>query len=294
MRVFQIRASPSLLAVTTRRPSGENSTERTSSRCPRSVTPLSSRTTAPVDRRARVLGRLGRGRPRRGAEERLQLRHPRTHRPIVAARREPVAWKEDRGLDRTVVPREDSPRRARLHLPGPCRAVPARGQHQILVVAEARAPHLVAVQREHRLPVARGGPDARGAVARGDDERSREVVEPDVVGASPGGPSNVRTRRPSPSQTIASPSDAGRRDQLPVGAERGAVHGRRMIENGERETVAAEDGCPALPRDDEAVQPRPGGRVARVVRNAQGNDRLAVGKGARCQRPVAHRQHVLP
>ena len=229
-----MRASPSLLAVTTREPSRDTSTERTSSRCPVSVTsPDGSRrvTSDPstVARGSRV--RRGAGVERSGLERRLQLRHPGAHGAVLARRRESVAGDEHGSSDGLCVPRKDGARTAGLHLPGPGRPVAARRQDRVLVGAEARAADMAAVQRHDRLGVtAAHVPDACGAVAAGRRRARRErglKLTSKMLLFSPG-PRSVRSRcsGPSPDDRVA--VRAGGRDQQPVRAERRAVHARGM------------------------------------------------------------------
>ena len=257
VRAFQIRASPSTLAVTTRPPSRENSTESTSSRWPTSSHSAVEPHDRAVDRRARVARRLGRGRSGRRAQRAAAAGSPTCARSRPPRRRDPVARAGRWRPDRAVVPRKDRPRRAGVHLPRPRGPVPARCQHRVLVVAEAGAAHMVpcsestasrSTRRALPRPVRRRRSTRRQAAG--------ESVEADVVCAALTGPSNVRTR-----PAVALPDDrvavrAGGRDPTAVRAEHGAVHRRRMRRAIASETVAVEHGSHRAARDDEAVRAR--------------------------------------
>ena len=171
VRASQMRASPSLLAVTTRVPSRDTSTESTRP-APVSVTVNST----PLE---------GSRRTRRGRRARIECR-PRSRQsrepaasggcncasqvrtvPSSLAVASPVAGEENGTGDRVLVARR---RRARgapvstFQVAGGL--VAARRQRRVLVRAEARAAHLVPVQRHDRYLSTAAARSRRGRCRR--------------------------------------------------------------------------------------------------------------------------------
>ena len=201
VRASQMRASPSLLAVTTREPSRDTSTESTSSVWPVSVTlpPRRSGTSRPsrshAGRRLAAVARVERAGVRCGS-----CGNPRPHRAVVAGSREPVA-RAKKARSRCRCGRGNGSRPAGLDLPRPGGPVAARGQDRVLVGAEARPADLVPCSGmiETRLPEVRSQTRAVPSLLAATSRRE-SGLKPTSKRRPSWPPSKVRSSRPTRSR----------------------------------------------------------------------------------------------